>query len=123
MVDKVLSIVPDPATSRDSAGVERLAPQEPLWRQVLGECLRTRRLGRGETLGDTATRAGLSPQYLSEIERGLKEPSSEMIAAVAGALDASLADLTLEVAETLAVRQCPATPADSGHLGGLLLAA
>ena len=78
------------------------APQaEPLWRDVLGRRLRDLRRERGEILSDTAARAGISPQYLSEIERGLKEPSSEMIAAVAGALDASLGDLALSVAETL----------------------
>lgn len=74
---------------------------EPLWREALGERLRQARRGRAETLTETADRAGISPQYLSEIERGVKEPSSEMIAAVAGALDTSLADLALGVAERL----------------------
>ena len=41
------------------------------------------------------------PQYLSEVERGRKEPSSEMIAALAGALDTTLADLTSTVAQDL----------------------
>jgi transcriptional regulator with XRE-family HTH domain len=74
---------------------------EPLWREVLGDCLRQRRHERAETLIDTADRAGVSPQYLSEIERGMKEPSSEMIAAVAGALDVTLLDLTVAVTERL----------------------
>ena len=60
---------------------------EPLWREVLGSRLRALRTDRDETLAQTAERAGISPQYLSEIERGRKEPSSEMIAALAGALD------------------------------------
>ncbi|MEU6725621.1 helix-turn-helix transcriptional regulator [Nonomuraea wenchangensis] len=86
--------------------INRTAPEpsparEPLWRQVLGECLRGLRHERGEKLSETASRAGVSPQYLSEIERGVKEPSSEMIAAVAGALDVTLVDLTLAVAESL----------------------
>jgi transcriptional regulator with XRE-family HTH domain len=68
---------------------------------MLGDRLRCLRHDRGETLGETASRAGVSPQYLSEMERGAKEPSSEMIAAVAGALDVSLLDLTLAVAEEL----------------------
>ena len=76
-------------------------PREPLWREVLGELLRRLRHNRGLTLGEIAERAGLSPQYLSEIERGLKDPSSEMIEAVAGALGVTLVDLTLAVAETL----------------------
>jgi len=74
---------------------------EPLWRHVLGARLRTLRAKRGETLAETAERAGISPQYLSEIERGRKEPSSEMIAALAGALDTTLADLTADVTEDL----------------------
>jgi transcriptional regulator with XRE-family HTH domain len=78
---------------------------EPLWRHVLGKQLRNRRLARGETLFETAERAGVSPQYLSEMERGIKEPSSEMIAAVAGALDTSLVDLTTGIAEALRTPQ------------------
>jgi transcriptional regulator with XRE-family HTH domain len=76
-------------------------PVEPLWREVLGRRLRALRGERGETLVETAERAGLSPQYLSEVERGLKEPSSEMIAALAGALGTTLADLTASVTEEL----------------------
>lgn len=76
-------------------------PPEPLWRDALGERLRRLRHERGERLTDTADRAGVSPQYLSEVERGRKEPSSEMIAAIAGALDTTLIDLTLGVADDL----------------------
>jgi transcriptional regulator with XRE-family HTH domain len=72
---------------------------EPLWREVLGRKLRMLRLGQGQKLAETAAHAGISPQYLSEIERGLKEPSSEMIAAVAGALGITLLDLTVQLAE------------------------
>ena len=50
-------------------------------------------------------RAGISPQYLSEIERGRKEPSSEMIAALAGALDTTLVTLTEQVAGDLRRQQ------------------
>jgi transcriptional regulator with XRE-family HTH domain len=74
---------------------------EPLWREVLGSRLRALRAERKETLAETAERAGISPQYLSEIERGRKEPSSEMIAALAGALDTTLAELTTHVTEDL----------------------
>jgi len=75
--------------------------QEPLWREVLGRRLRVLRQEQQETLSETAARAGISPQYLSEIERGRKEPSSEMIAALAGALDTTLIDLTEHVAGDL----------------------
>ena len=82
--------------------------REPLWRHMLGDSLRERRNDLGQTLGEVATRAGVSPQYLSEIERGLKEPSSEIIAAVSGALGTSLLDLTIDVARSLAVVSPPA---------------
>ncbi|MFI0366913.1 helix-turn-helix domain-containing protein [Actinomadura sp. 1N219] len=87
---------------------------EPLWRDALGHCLRRLRLERGETLVETSRRAGVSPQYLSEMERGVKEPSSEMIAAVAGALDVTLGDLTLSVATTLLTARAPARTAPAG---------
>ena len=74
---------------------------EPLWREVLGQRLRALRLDQQETLAETAGRAGISPQYLSEIERGRKEPSSEMIAALAGALGITLIGLTEQVAGDL----------------------
>ncbi len=78
---------------------------EPLWREVLGRRLRALRQEQRETLAETAGRAGISPQYLSEIERGRKEPSSEMIAALAGALGTSLAGLTEQVAGDLRRQQ------------------
>jgi transcriptional regulator with XRE-family HTH domain len=68
---------------------------------VLGQRLRTLRQERRATLVETAGRAGVSPQYLSEVERGRKEPSSEMIAALAGALGTSLGSLTGQVTEAL----------------------
>jgi len=80
-------------------------PQEPLWREVLGRRLRTLRQEQRETLAETAGRAGISPQYLSEIERGRKEPSSEMIAALAGALGTTLIGLTEQVAGDLRRQQ------------------
>ena len=70
----------------------------PLWREVLGRSLREAREEQGDRLVDIAERAGISPQYLSEIERGRKEPSSEMIAAVTGALGVELADLLIGIA-------------------------
>ncbi len=75
--------------------------QEPLWREVLGQRLRALRREQQETLAETAGRAGISPQYLSEVERGRKEPSSEMIAALAGALGTTLIRLTEQVASDL----------------------
>jgi transcriptional regulator with XRE-family HTH domain len=95
----------DPKSPAESTRSERKKLPEPLWRHLLGDHLRRLRHERGETLGETATRAGVSPQYLSEMERGRKEPSSEMIAAVAGALDTTLVDLTLDIAAGLIAAQ------------------
>lgn len=95
---------------------------QPLWRDALGECLRDLRHDRGEKLTDTAGRAGISPQYLSEIERGMKDPSSEMIAAVAGALELTLTDLTVAVAERLRSFEFTAS-VGSGHRSFYALAA
>jgi transcriptional regulator with XRE-family HTH domain len=67
-----------------------------------------------ETLSETAGRAGISPQYLSEIERGRKEPSSEMIAALAGALGTTLIGLTEQVAGDLRRRKAIAVSYASG---------
>ncbi|MGU3434987.1 helix-turn-helix domain-containing protein [Actinomycetes bacterium M1A6_2h] len=66
---------------------------EPLWREVVGKRLRERRQRQGSTLTETAARAGISPQYLSELERGRKDPSSEILAAVVGALGTSMAEI------------------------------
>ena len=108
----------EPQREREPQPEPRL--QEPLWREVLGRRLRVLRQEQQETLSETATRAGISPQYLSEIERGRKEPSSEMIAALAGALGTTLIDLTEHVAGDLR-RQMSLAPRASrtrpGHIG------
>lgn len=75
---------------------------EPLWREAIGDTLRDLRTQRGERIADVAGRAGISPQYLSEVERGRKDPSSEMLAALAGALDLTVRDLTRRAAVRLA---------------------
>lgn len=74
---------------------------QPLWRKVLGARLRRLRKSRRLTLTELAARAGVSPQYLSEVERGRKEASSEMIAAISGALGLTLMDLSSHVADEL----------------------
>ncbi|WP_279098387.1 helix-turn-helix domain-containing protein [Gordonia bronchialis] len=74
---------------------------EPLWREAAGRVLRRHRRDREERLVETAARAGISSQYLSEIERGRKDASSEVLAAVAGALDLDLRQLAVEVIREL----------------------
>jgi transcriptional regulator with XRE-family HTH domain len=78
----------------------RTAPTpEPLWREALGAQLREERRRRDERIADVAGRAGVAPQYLSELERGRKDPSSEILSAVSGALGLSVAELTRRAAQ------------------------
>lgn len=84
-------------------------PREPLLREVYGDILREIRQDRGERLSDVATRAAISPQYLSEIERGRKDASSEMIAAVARALGVPVRTLSAQVSSRLA-QSGPSSP-------------
>lgn len=97
---------------------------EPLWREVLGARLRHLRRERDLTLADTASHAGISVQYLSEIERGRKEPSSEVISAVLGALGTSLEEVTglvsldLTTVAPLPVRRTASSMTSTGGLSG-----
>jgi transcriptional regulator with XRE-family HTH domain len=73
-----------------------------LLRQVIGNVFRRLRRERGITLRELAEVAQVSVPYLSEIERGRKEPSSEILAAICRALDLELSDLLAEVQFDLA---------------------
>ena len=80
---------------------------EPLWRESVGRELREERLASGKRLIDVAEEAGVSPQYLSEVERGLKDPSSELLAAISGALGLSVAELATRVASSTISTRSP----------------
>jgi transcriptional regulator with XRE-family HTH domain len=77
------------------------AEAAPLWREAVGHELREERHRQERTLADVAEQSGVSTQYLSEIERGRKEPSSEILGAVSGALGLRLVDLTARITRTL----------------------
>jgi transcriptional regulator with XRE-family HTH domain len=83
---------PVPATV-EPAVPARPAAREPLWRHVVGDVLRRERLDQQRTLREVAEEARISMPYLSEVERGRKEASSEVLAAAAHALGLRLADL------------------------------
>ncbi|EYT51651.1 XRE family transcriptional regulator [Leucobacter sp. UCD-THU] len=74
-----------------------------LMRQEIGDVLRDFRLQKGRTLRQVAGDASVALGYLSEVERGQKEASSEILAAVADALDTPLSVIMGEVSERLAV--------------------
>lgn len=77
------------------------ATREPLWRDIVGDVLRRTRQDQGLRLKDVADEARISMPYLSEIERGRKEASSEVLAAAVRALGLSLADLLTLVQDQL----------------------
>jgi len=74
-----------------------------LVRQEIGEVLRDVRLQKGRTLRQVASRASVALGYLSEVERGQKEASSEILASVAEALDTPISIIMREVGDRLAV--------------------
>ncbi|ADD39940.1 helix-turn-helix domain-containing protein [Stackebrandtia nassauensis] len=73
----------------------------PLLRTILGGVLRGIRRHQGRTLSDVADAARVSMQYLSELERGRKEASSEILAAVCEALRVELSDVLAEVGRVM----------------------
>ncbi|MCW2717827.1 MAG: hypothetical protein QOG20_1166 [Pseudonocardiales bacterium] len=81
-----------------------------LMREAIGGTLRRARTARRRTLRDVSRRARVSLGYLSEVERGRKEPSSELLAAICEALDISLPDLLTEAADTIAEAMAAARP-------------
>ncbi|MFD8376986.1 helix-turn-helix domain-containing protein [Streptomyces sp. NPDC059679] len=81
------------APQRPAGAPQTPTPREPLWRDLVGDVLRRERLAQERTLKDVAESARISMPYLSELERGRKEASSEVLAAAAQALGLGLADL------------------------------
>ncbi|MGJ1605724.1 helix-turn-helix domain-containing protein [Clavibacter sepedonicus] len=74
-----------------------------LVRQEIGDVLRDFRLQKGRTLRQVASKASVALGYLSEVERGQKEASSEILASVADALDTPFSVIMREVGDRLAV--------------------
>lgn len=77
---------------------------ELLLREALGAALRSFRADKGITLRELAESARVSPGYLSELERGRKEVSSELLASVCHALETSVADVLIEAAGSMALQ-------------------
>jgi transcriptional regulator with XRE-family HTH domain len=88
-------VVPATETERRDASMV-------LVRRLLGDVLRRRRTAQGRTLREVAASARVSLGYLSEIERGRKEASSELLAAVCGALGVPMSVVLREVSDELA---------------------
>jgi transcriptional regulator with XRE-family HTH domain len=90
-----------------------------LVRRLLGDVLRSRRQRSGRTLRQLAATARVSPGYLSEVERGQKEPSSELLAAICDALEVKLSDVLLELSTELAAAEL-AAEIEAAELGRLV---
>ena len=76
-----------------------------LFRRQLGDVLRGERMRRGMTLRELSSEARISLGYISEIERGQKEASSELLASLCEALDVQLSQVLREVSDTVAVEE------------------
>ena len=76
-----------------------------LLRKVIGDALRAKRLAQHRTLREVSTAANVSLGYLSEIERGHKEASSELLASICDALGAPLSEMLGEVSATFALAE------------------
>lgn len=80
-----------------------------LLREVIGDVLRRARTSQGRTLREISDTARVSLGYLSEVERGRKEASSELLSAICGALDVPLSELLSGAGEALAVDEAAAS--------------
>lgn len=79
-------------------------------RTLLGEALRTTRLGQERTLREVSSAAQVSLGYLSEVERGQKEASSELLASICRALGVRLSDVLRDVSESLSALEPEPVP-------------
>jgi XRE family transcriptional regulator, stress-response regulator len=85
-----------------------------LLRHLLGDALRRLRLRQGRTLREVSAAARVSLGYLSEVERGRKEASSELLASICGALGAPLSQLLREVSDNFALAELQSEPVFTG---------
>src|ERR1700754_106026 len=90
----------------------------PLVREVIGEVLRLARTEQGRTLREVSDTARVSLGYLSEVERGRKEASSELLNAICDALDVPLSTVLTDAGGRMATRERAAYSAPTGGAGG-----
>jgi transcriptional regulator with XRE-family HTH domain len=88
-----------------------------LLREVIGDVLRRARTEQGRTLREVSDSARVSLGYLSEVERGRKEASSELLSAICGALDIPLSRVLSDAGEVLArLEQAALTGASAANI-------
>jgi transcriptional regulator with XRE-family HTH domain len=76
-----------------------------VFRRLLGEVLRSQRMRKGRTLRQVSADARVSLGYISEIERGQKEASSELLYSICAALDVPLSEILSEVSDAVALEE------------------
>ena len=91
-----------------------------LVRQEIGDVLRDVRLQQGQTLRQIASKASVALGYLSEVERGQKEASSEILASVADALETPISVIMREVSDRLAVLEGVPTIVEAAMLAAMI---
>ena len=90
----------------------------PLVREVIGDVLRRARTTQGRTLREVSDSARVSLGYLSEVERGRKEPSSELLTAICDALEVPLSTVLTDAGERMAGEERAAHSAPDGVASG-----
>ncbi|WP_283616415.1 transcriptional regulator ClgR [Mycolicibacterium poriferae] len=90
-----------------------------LLREVIGDVLRRARVEQGRTLREVSDSARVSLGYLSEVERGRKEPSSELLGSICGALDVPLSKVLTEAADEMAHEESIAAAVEKASTAGI----
>ena len=90
----------------------------PLVREVIGDVLRRARTSQGRTLREVSDSARVSLGYLSEVERGRKEPSSELLTAICDALEVPLSTVLTDAGERMASEERAAHSASNAVASG-----
>jgi transcriptional regulator with XRE-family HTH domain len=90
-----------------------------LLREVIGDVLRRARTSQGRTLREVSDSARVSLGYLSEVERGRKEASSELLTAICGALDVPLSEVLTDAGQRLARQEQAASAADGASAANI----
>src|ERR1700756_5890569 len=96
----------------------RRAGMPPLMREVVGDVLRRARTSQGRTVREVSDSARVSLGYLSEVERGRKEPSSELLNAICDALEVPLSSVLTDAGERMASEERAAHSASNAEASG-----
>jgi transcriptional regulator with XRE-family HTH domain len=94
-----------------------------LFRRLLGDVLRAQRMRRGMTLREVSAEARVSLGYISEIERGQKEASSELLFSLCSALDLPLSAVLREVSDLVALEESLASTLAEPRSGDVVASA